>query len=440
MSKVKVFFCRLVVALGAGALNGQSTTSEPQALGSQENAVPVIRVQVNRVLVPVVVTDKAGNPVAGLAKEDFQVFDEGKQHGISALTVLGDKAAGDKTAANGAVEANHAAEANGTAAAQQTPLRFVVFLVDDLHMDVRNLKYVQKAASALSGSLDPSDYAGLILMSNKAPAHMTRDRAKLIADMNDIQNRQVFQHTGLECPDISYYQAIQIDRDRMADSPPFQSAMASAATCFPGAEANALEGIVRQAVQKVLNEGRQDALTSYSAIAWAVQAMSRLPGERQLILISPGFETIEQEAYVAESRVLDMALQSNVRISALDVRGVYVGNIGADEKGMIVTAKVDANAVQQDLRLSSMSNESSAMASLAYETGGSFFHNNNDLQKGFRELTQAPRVEYLLELSPDGLKADGRYHSLAVKVRQKGVTVVARRGYVVRKPDDGKKK
>jgi VWFA-related protein len=86
-----------------------------------------------------------------------------------------------------------------------------------------------------------------------------------------------------------------------------------------------------------------------------------------------------------------------------------------------------------------MSNASNTMASLAYGTGGNFFHNNNDLQEGFRNLTQVPGIEYVLELSPDGLKADGKYHSLKVRVRRKGVTLMARQGYVAPKPERPKK-
>jgi VWFA-related protein len=187
-----------------------------------------------------------------------------------------------------------------------------------------------------------------------------------------------------------------------------------------------------------LSIGRQDAFSSYSVIASAIQALSVLPGERHLIFVTPGFETIEQDALMSESGVLDLALEANVAISVLDTRGLYVENIGASERG-IAMVRHNANGVQQDLRFSSMSNASNTMASLAYGTGGNFFHNNNDLQEGFRNLTQVPGIEYVLELSPDGLKADGKYHSLKVRVRRKGVTLMARQGYVAPKPERPKK-
>lgn len=398
---------------------------------------PVFRLQVMRVLVPVLVLDKAGNPVPGLTKDDFQVYDEGKPHDISAVTVLEDHMTAPSSAeTNGAVVAGMAKDSNR---AQQRPQRFVVFLVDDLHMDTRDLKYVQDAASAvLSSSLDPSDYAGLLSMSTKTYTQLTRDRAKLLAGFNSVRIQQVLQHTATDCPDISYYQALQIDRERSAASMYFQAAMEKARSCFLNIGDNQLEGIVRETVRRELTIGDQDALTSYATIASAIQALSVWPGERRLILVSPGFEALQPDALMAESGVIDLALRANVTISALDARGVSVGNIGADEQG-VANTRHNANAIEQDLRISSMSNASGTIASLAYGTGGTFFHNNNDLGKGFRNLTQIPKVEYVLELSQAGLKADGRYHALRVKVDRKGVVLIARRGYVVPKPERLKK-
>lgn len=414
-------------------LTVSTTECRSQKSGKQDDPVPTLRVQVVRVLVPVLVLDKAGNPVDGLTKDDFLVTDEGKRHDISALTILKDATLRTETVRK------EPTPTTGQEPAQQRPQRFVVFLIDDLHMDVRDLNYVKKAASAvLSSSLDPLDYAGLLSMSTETYTHLTRDRAKLLAGFNSVQLHQVLQHVGMDCPDISYYQAVQIDRDRSAESTSFQVAMANAATCFPNVSQGQLEAIVRETVRRELSVGDQDAISSYATIASAIQALSVLPGERRLILVSPGFEAIEQDALMAESSVIDLALASNVTISALDARGVYVTNIGADQSGS-GSFRHNANVMQQDLRISSMSNASGTMASLAYGTGGTFFHNNNDLGKGFRNLTQVPKIEYVLELSPEGLKADGRYHRLSVKVRRKGVVLIARRGYVVPKPEKSKR-
>jgi VWFA-related protein len=78
------------------------------------------------------------------------------------------------------------------------------------------------------------------------------------------------------------------------------------------------------------------------------------------------------------------------------------------------------------------------MAELADGTGGTYFHNSNDLDAGFRKLTLAPEYLYLLEFTPQDVKQDGSYHRLKVKVDESGLKLQARRGYYA--PKASKKK
>ena len=79
------------------------------------------------------------------------------------------------------------------------------------------------------------------------------------------------------------------------------------------------------------------------------------------------------------------------------------------------------------------------MAELADGTGGTFFHNRNDLDAGFKALTEPPEALYLLEISLDGVKADGKYHRLKVKVDREGMELQARQGYSAPKAEKDKK-
>ena len=79
------------------------------------------------------------------------------------------------------------------------------------------------------------------------------------------------------------------------------------------------------------------------------------------------------------------------------------------------------------------------MSELANGTGGTFFHNSNDLGAGFKTVTEAPEVVYVLELSLDGVKPDGAYHRVKVKVDREGVQVQARQGYSAPKQEKNKK-
>jgi VWFA-related protein len=93
----------------------------------------------------------------------------------------------------------------------------------------------------------------------------------------------------------------------------------------------------------------------------------------------------------------------------------------------------------QDYRQRSKSIQEQAMGELADGTGGTFFHNNNNPDAGFKAITQAPEVVYMLELPLDGVKANDSYHPLKVKVDREGTTVQTRRGYLMPKEEKSKK-
>ena len=90
-----------------------------------------------------------------------------------------------------------------------------------------------------------------------------------------------------------------------------------------------------------------------------------------------------------------------------------------------------------------MSADEDVMAALADATGGTYFHNSNDLEGGFHRLTAAPEYLYLLEFSAGNVKQNGSYHCLKVKMNgkpnQDSLTVQSRRGYFAPKPPKKKK-
>ena len=69
------------------------------------------------------------------------------------------------------------------------------------------------------------------------------------------------------------------------------------------------------------------------------------------------------------------------------------------------------------------------MAELADGTGGTDFHNSNDLEGGFQALTVVPEYVYRQEMSLQNVKQDGAYHPLKVKLVQDNLKLEARRGY-----------
>src|ERR1035438_10349857 len=159
----------------------------------------------------------------------------------------------------------------------------------------------------------------------------------------------------------------------------------------------------KMAANRVLSLGRRDLQTTYATTAEIVGRMATLPGQRIVIQVSSGLPEIQQELRAGESQITDLAAQANVTIIALDARGVYTTSLTASDHN---------NEGKTKFRSDAMASAGNTMAELADGTGGTFFHNNNDPDVGFRSLIAAPEVVYVLELSLENVKPDGHYHSL----------------------------
>lgn len=401
-----------------------------------------IESNVDRVLVPVVVRDKQGHVVSDLKQEDFQVFDNDKPRSVSAFQVeKHDGAESLPSAEKARSDTGVAPSAQASGQAQ----RFVVFLFDDMHLSNEDLAHVQKAgAKVLAEALTETDIAAVISTSGKTNSGLTRDRARLQEAIKDLRPHSVYRNDSAECPKIDYYQADQIENKH--DEPALQDAVRQVYNCSPGLNPKYDSGVAERtadsAAMRVLNMGRQDVLATYVAIGGYVGAMAALPGQRMMILVSPGFLSFEPEALTVESRLMDMAARANVTISALDARGLYTTELSASERSPGFTTAGGAGGslqLQGDYRRNGMTQAENVMAELADGTGGNFFHNSNDLYAGFKSLTVLPECVYMLELPVGDVKPNGSLHRLRVKVDREGVQLQARRGYFVPKPGKPKK-
>ena len=138
------------------------------------------------------------------------------------------------------------------------------------------------------------------------------------------------------------------------------------------------------------------------------------------------------EAKATKSQILDLAARSNVTVSALDSRGLYVGGLEASDVPKATTrALVSGQTARQQLDRGEYVD---VLAELADGTGGAFIHNTNDLEGGLRRLTAVPKYVYLLEISLQDVKPDGSFHPLKVKIGRSRMEVQARRGYMAPVP------
>jgi VWFA-related protein len=395
-------------------------TKDNSELSSHDTA-PTFKVRVNLVLVRVVVRDSKGNVVPDLKKEDFQLFDNRKPQTITTFAI--------ETPASHAVATSTSTDENNNdtvsaKAIQALPQRFVAVVFDDQHLVMQDLVFVRNAANKFFDTLAPSDRVGLYSTSGQLTQEFTDDHQALKKAVLGLLPRSPTQGIH-DCPDMSYYEAdlIENQHDTQALAIAAQDAMqCSGQTSLSGAQQIALAtaGFV---------VGREDSSTEY-ALRHMEEIMRRLggmPGQRIMVFVSPGF--ITSTLFSEFSDIVDRATKSNIVVNTIDARGLYTPDLGdisdpvtnvapqtAGQRGMYASM---AQSAQQDV-----------LAQFADGTGGTFFHNRNDIDEGLKEAGAAPAITYLLGFSPQNLKLDGSLHTLKVSFTHKvNYQVQARHGY-----------
>jgi VWFA-related protein len=429
------------------ATQATSSPASPQAgtqsaPSAEQNGGYKIAVGVEVVLVPVVVRDAQGRAVGGLTKDDFEIVDGGKSRAISGFTIERRAVSASESESARSAPApsvDLAAARAGAAALAPKPSpaasapRCTVLLFDDLHLSEGDLARTQAVGTRmLAAPLGAREAVAVVSMSG-SNSGLLQDPAKLRDAVAKLHVTNLYRKIGPECPDIGYLEADRLQNKR--DNAALETAVANYLACSNsiGLTPEIARRQVLGAATRTLEMGDQDTRVSLSFLAGVVKRMSTLPGQRTLVLVSPGFLTITAESQAEKSIILNMAAQANVTISALDARGLYTTEIDASERGAQSQLALMKGS-DQEYHRESAEGAGNVLGELADGTGGSYFHNSNDLFGGLQHLVAGPEYLYVLEFSLDDVKRDGAYHPLKVKVNRPGLKLQARHGYFAPKP------
>ena len=384
-----------------------------------------LRVTVKFVPVPVVLRDSNGKAVGNLSKEDFQLFDNGKPQPITHFSI--EKSAMAPTAQEKSKEPGAAA----TAPAEQraVPDRYVAYVFDDIHSVFENLAGARDAATRHLAALRPQDRAAIFTTSGQVGLNFTADRDQLKRALQQLRPHPIVR--GALCPPVSHYMADLIVNQN--DLEALGLATKDAVNCAFGGMATSrddlarAEQIARQTAMEVLSANSAENQSVLSILREVFRRTAAAPGNRSIVLVSPGFLTLSPETRESIIDLIDNAVRSEIIVNTLDVRGLYTPTPPPNQahpSDPVVRFRYDREEALD---------RSEVMATLAYSTGGTFFHNNNDMDEGFRKTADAPEYIYVLGFSPQ--KLDGKLHKLKVTLNNGSkLTIQAREGYYALKP------
>jgi VWFA-related protein len=408
----------------APATSSPSDTSE---VSSHDNPA-TFKVRVNLVLVRVIVRDAQGHVVPNLKKEDFQLFDNRKPQVISTFNVETPASLKIQPAAS----PTPSVETTGETAPVKTavlPQRFVALVFDDVNMSMQDALSVRNAATRLFGALAPSDRVGMYTTSGEHTQDFTDDHAVLNKSLLAIVPHPLTTFPGsVDCPDVNYYQAdlIQNQQDTQALAVATEDAVQCA---FSGDETKKGQAqvLAQSEAQRVSTGGDIQTDFVYRHLEDAVRRLATMPGQRIMVLVSPGFILTIQTR--GSSDIVDRANRANIVINTIDARGLYTPDVLGDIASPS-TDSIKTGGFKSSYRIAAQFAQSEVLAQLADDTGGTFFHNRNDVDEGLREAVAAPPLSYVLGFSPQNMKIDGRYHTLKVSLTNKQkFALQARHGY-----------
>lgn len=402
----------LVALLCLSAAGGAQTSRPAQAPSA------TFKADVNLVEVHAVVTDQRGEFVAGLTKDDFEIFESGKPQVPTVFHVIDAPLADQRAPAS-----VPAVEPDVRATATRFDGRLYVMVLDDLHTSALRSQLVRRAATQfIERHLRDGDLAAVVHTSGRSDAaqELTPSRRLLLAAVAKFQ--------GQKLPSITSERlAVHLnerDMERAAASSSGETAT-TPETTRPDDPRDAERGM--------------NAQRALGAIRNVAQWMSDVPGRRKaLVLFSEGveydiydvFNNRAASSIMADAReAIAAAQRSNVTIYAVDPRGltqladeaITIASLSDDPRVDYGTPRGFGNELL-------MAQES--LISLAQETGGFAVVRNNDIAGGLSRIERDNSRYYVLGYVADPSAAPGRFRKIEVKVRKPGLTVRARRGYV----------
>jgi len=405
--------------------SAQSASNPAQEITSRDE-LTTFKVNVNLVLVRVVVRDSHGSAVGNLRQEDFELFDNRKPQVIKHFAM---EQPGSKSNAAPREQPKSADNPNAPLPPPIAPTHYVAYVFDDVHIAFGDLAHVRDAALHHLATLTPTDRAAIYTTSGLGNLDFTDDRDQLRQALNRLTPRPIARSTAIsDCPDVPLYLADLIVNKR--DPTAAEVATYDALHCAYQDQQRFLSAaaqLAQSTAQGVLQAGEHESRLSLTVLKDVVHRIAVMPGQRTILLLSPGFLTPELEYEYDE--IGERALRSQVIISALNARGLYAPMpLGDASSGQRISPITQNQRMLYETQAATADED--VLAALTYETGGVFFRNNNDFDEGFCRIAAAPEYSYVLGFSPQNLKLDGKFHSLKVTVKNPSkLDIQARKGY-----------
>jgi len=379
---------------GGGGAQGMGQGQNQRQTNNQDPYVPktqqVIRVTSKMVQLSVIVHDKDGNPVSGLNKEDFKLYDQGQLQKVAFFSEQANILHTKAVAIGGSPKTEHAfsnrgEEDNSDAGA------VTAILLDKLNtwawdrdrklhsgMPMNDMPIAMTEVAKFLRQTQPQDRIALYGLSDR------------LYTLRDFTNDADLLLTVVGAEPAS-------DNRRVAE--------AWMQTLGPS-----------DVGDNTLGHRLDQTAAAFNAIA---KHLAGIPGRKNLIWVTAGLVTPSNGAAVMTRFGTEIAASiraladANIAVYPVDSRGLVGPNMQPFLRGSLNPRR----------------EEFDTMLTFAEGTGGRALYNTNDIAGSIRKSIDDSRVSYVLGYYPSNDQWDGGFRELRVKVDRPGMDVRARKGY-----------
>ena len=395
----------------------------------------VLKISTTLVQLDFVVTDDKGNQITDIVPEELELFVNGKKQEITNFSYIAAKTSNtaNETSSKPAAPDKNSAFSKIPPPPQKTNLeqvrRTYALVVDDLGLSFVSIRYVQLALRKfINEQMQDGDLAAIIRTGSGIGAlqSFTTNKQQLLAAVDKIKWNS-YGRSG-----IGTFAAIEQD---------IKEEIAS--TSKTGRTVQGADSDKEFAGEVDTFRNENFSVGTLGALNYIIGGMRELPGRKALMLFSDGFEvplTGPQNRVFEQMKVLaDAANRSSVVIYTLDPRGLQVpGMAFAEDRIPSVvgldfspgTGRFDADA--RDQRQSAFRGSQQSLRNLAYETGGTAFVNQNDLNIGMERAINDQSGYYLLGYQPDSETFDpkaNKFNKIEIKLKRGDGNIRYRSGF-----------
>ena len=376
------------------------------------------------VQINVIVKDKHGNPITGLTKEDFVLLDNKHPQEIQLLSAE-TNLPGDQPSAPLPPDTftNRLSEHAGV------PASVTVILLDALNTEFADQALTRKHVLKFLGQLRPQDRVALYWLGHNL--YVLNDFTSDVASLREALVRSKGEsNRDLAESDVSY----------LTLNNPNPSIPAGVS----GGQTSSREAFRSAFDQRVANESTKDRVRlTVAALIAIAHHIGASKGRKNLVWVSGSFPfDLGNEKFdlnwandtgVSFSAQIERAAQAltdaDIAVYPVDARGLMGSGLTAAGDYSEAPPPEFSGEGNEHLPSRVAPGNLDTMKTLAEHTGGKAFYGSNDLADAMRRAVDDSRVTYTLGFYPAGVKWDGSFHNIKVRVKTPGAEVRARTGY-----------